>query len=99
MKSMESEQLSIYLEIQNITILSIQTLLFSFMLIKLRGKVDFSGIVTISIHLIVSVLRLNKFQDYQPIFSALLVAANNLIIGSLYYFIFEMNKIKGVLTS
>ena len=67
-------------------------------LIRLRFKVDRSGILTLLLHVISSILRiLRSFLNIKV--EPLVVVAGILIWISLYYFTFEMQFIKITLTS
>ncbi len=66
--------------------------------IKLNFKVDKSGILTLALHLVVSIIRI--IRTYLLInIQALIVVAGVTVWISLYYFIFEMQLIKITLTS
>jgi hypothetical protein len=67
-------------------------------LIRLRFKVDRSGILTLLLHVISSILRiLRSFLNIKV--EPLVVVSGILIWISLYYFTFEMQFIKITLTS
>jgi hypothetical protein len=65
--------------------------------IRLRFKVDKSGILTLVLHLIVSIIRI--LRSYLDKLQGLMVVATTMIWISLYYFTFEMWLIKNTLTS
>jgi len=74
-------------------------LIISYVFVKLKVRVDFSGILTLLLHLIVAVQRLVNHFLFDEGESSLLntdvqVFGNSLIWISLYYFTFEMMIIK-----
>ena len=80
-------------------------MIFSFVFVKLKFKMDFSGILTLLLHLIVAVQRLvNDFifvteESKSLLNNNLQVLGNGLIWISLYYFTFEMMIIKSTLAA
>ena len=76
-------------------------MIFSFVFVKLKFKMDFSGILTLLLHLIVAVQRLvNDFIFVtEELNNNFQVLGNGLIWISLYYFTFEMMIIKSTLAA
>jgi hypothetical protein len=71
-----------------------------FIFIKMRFKIDFSGTITLLLHLFVSFMRLiGDYVDskYSAIQKIIFLNGANLIWFSLYYFICELMHIKNSL--
>ncbi len=66
-------------------------------LINLRFKVDTSGIITLLLHLIISITRI--IRSYVAKLEGLMVVAGILLWISLHYFTFEMQLIQITLAS
>ena len=88
-------------EPSEIVIFASMVMIFSFVFVKLKFKMDFSGILTLLLHLIVAVQRLvNDFIFVtEELNNNLQVLGNGLIWISLYYFTFEMMIIKSTLAA
>jgi hypothetical protein len=80
--------------VQDVTdwsIFSILTLVELYVLIRLRFKIDFSGLLTLLIHFSVSLLRVMNNIGIKAAFQyVFLVVGSNLIWFSLYYFTSEL---------
>ena len=88
-------------EPSEIVIFASMLMIFSFVFVKLKFKMDFSGILTLLLHLIVAVQRLvnNFIFVTEELNNNLQVLGNGLIWISLYYFTFEMMIIKSTLAA
>jgi hypothetical protein len=88
-------------EPSEIVIFASMLMIFSFVFVKLKFKMDFSGILTLLLHLIVAVQRLvNDFIFVtEELNNNFQVLGNGLIWISLYYFTFEMMIIKSTLAA
>jgi hypothetical protein len=87
------------IRITDITILCLLILIEGFVFVSLKFKVDFSGIVTLVLHFVVSALRVVnsvRFSGYRNIIQVL---SSCLIWISLYYFTYEMYFICATLSS
>ena len=74
------------------TLLPIELLVY----LKLKFKIDRSGLLTLLLHLLVSMIRIVRSQLDQ--FQGLIVVTGIMIWISLHYFTFEMQLIKIKLT-
>ncbi len=87
----EGSDLEIVQDVTDWSIFSILTLAELYVLIKLRFKIDFSGLLTLFIHFSVSLLRvMNNIGIKEPLQYVFLVVGSNLIWYSLYYFTSEL---------
>jgi hypothetical protein len=88
----ESSVQDIVQDVTDWSIFSILTLIELFVLIRLRFKIDFSGLLTLLIHFSVSLLRvMNNNIGIKAAFQyVFLVVGSNLIWFSLYYFTSEL---------
>lgn len=66
-------------------------------LFRLRFKIDASGLLTLILHLVASMIRF--LRSYYEKLESLLIVAGYIIWVSLYYFTFEMEFIKITLKS
>jgi hypothetical protein len=87
------------IKVSDITILTLICVIEGFVFIRLKFKVDFSGIVTLLLHLVVSALRVINSVKFQATRHILQVITSVLIWISLYYFTFEMAYIQATLSS
>ena len=88
----ETSTLDLVQDVTDWSIFSILTLVELYVLIRLRFKIDFSGLLTLLIHFSVSLLRvMNNNIDIKGAFQyVFLVVGSNLIWFSLYYFTSEL---------
>ncbi len=78
-------------------ILTVLLIVEAWVLIKLRFKMDKSGLLTLLLHLIVSIIRvIRSSQNFGR--ESLLIVGGFLVWVSLYYFTFEMLLIRTKLT-
>lgn len=87
------------IKVSDISILTLIVLIEGFVFVRLNFRVDFSGIVTLILHLVVSALRVINSVSFQLVRHVLQVITSVLIWISLYYFTFEMAFIKATLSS
>ena len=78
------------IKVSDITILALMCVIEGFVFIRLKFKVDFSGKVTLLLHLVVSAIRVINTVNFNATRHILQVINSVLIWISLYYFTFEM---------
>jgi hypothetical protein len=83
-------------------ILGILLIVEAFVFIRLKFKIDFTGILTLLMQLAVAILRVitNRFAASEsPVGVTLNISGQQLIWISLYYFTFELKIIENALIS
>ncbi len=82
------------------TVFAVLTLVEGFVFFKLRFRLDISGLLTLILHYVVSVLRIiNHYQPFNSPFQIFInLLGSHLIWFSIYYFTIEMKLTQSLLT-
>ena len=91
-----SPVLEVYRDIQNIVILVALISSYLFVFIRLKFKIDISGVLTLILILIAAIIRLLTFFSLKAGFARQIIQLETQILVwySLYYFVIEMLKVK-----
>ena len=99
--STDSSSYDLYVRIQDWFIFATLTLIETYIFVKLKFKLDFSGKLTLLLHFFVSAVRIfNSYFTTAGVWQQCSIAISNTSVWmSIYYFVLELKMIKATLSS